>query len=240
MYASFAGDPVVQSMSEAEQRRYVMLLCLKCDGLLDRPIRKDVKERLIAKAMGLSDETFHETFQLFHSLNLVDKDWQPSAWSKRQYTSDVSTSRVRRYRKSLKQKEKGNVSETLHETDGNSCRNGPDTEQIQIRTEGDKEGSHRSPACPFKEIVARYNQAAEAIDLPRCSSLTESRKRAIRARWNSSLVERDMDRMENFFQRVEAQPFLAGKNSRQWRANIDWLFKESNFQKVAEMQYEPE
>lgn len=32
MYAEFATDPKVQMMSEADQRRFVMLLCLRCSN----------------------------------------------------------------------------------------------------------------------------------------------------------------------------------------------------------------
>ena len=34
MYAEFATDPKVQSMSEAMQRRLTMLLCLRCSDVL--------------------------------------------------------------------------------------------------------------------------------------------------------------------------------------------------------------
>jgi len=32
LYAEFATDPKVQMLSEADQRRYIMLLCLRCSN----------------------------------------------------------------------------------------------------------------------------------------------------------------------------------------------------------------
>lgn len=128
MYYEFMGDPVIQSLPFDMQRHYVIVLCLKCSGALDRAISRAAKDRIIQKALGVDDETFHETLQLLHETDLVTAEWQPVAWESRQYVSDNSTERVRKHRKQLKDKEPGNVTVTNNETLPSRSRNGPDTD----------------------------------------------------------------------------------------------------------------
>jgi len=129
LYAEFAGDPVVQSLAFEDQRHYIVLLCLKCGGLLDRVIAPTTRrEQIIARGLGLDLASASEAKRRLQEVGLIDKNWQPMAWDKRQFTSDVSTNRVRKYRE---RKENGNVTETDLERFGNA----PDTEQIQNRAE---------------------------------------------------------------------------------------------------------
>lgn len=113
MYAEAAGDPVLQSLAFDDQRHYFVLLCLKCGGALDRRLVPQQRERIIARGLGLDQVTASEVKRRLLEVSLIDKNWQPLGWEKRQFSSDVSTDRVRKYRKD---KETGNVSETGEET----------------------------------------------------------------------------------------------------------------------------
>ena len=132
MYAEFSGDPVVQSLAFEDQRHYVILLCLKCGGTLDRDLPNSHRDRIIARGLGIDMTAASEAKRRLQEVGLVDKNWQPIAWEKRQYSSDVSTDRVRKYRKN---KETGNVSETLQ----NRFGNGPEREQNRTESETDSE-----------------------------------------------------------------------------------------------------
>jgi len=46
LYADFYHDPKTQSMSEAMQRRFVMLLCLRCAGELEKLNDEEVRTAL--------------------------------------------------------------------------------------------------------------------------------------------------------------------------------------------------
>lgn len=245
MYASFMGDPVVQSLAFEDQRHYVIALCLKCDGVLDRKVTKSVRERLVARALGLDPPAAAEAKRRLMEVRLVTEDWQPRAWSRRQYKSDNSTERVRKYRKT---KETGNVSVTFQKRFGN----GPDTDtdpetEIPPISPPAGDAAPKVPPCPFEKIRERYNEAAVALSkvegavgMPRCTGLPDTLKRAIRARWTSDQVGCQWDHMNNFFAYVEAQPFLGGKNSKGWRASLEWLMRPSNFQKVIDEHYREE
>lgn len=113
MYAEFASDPVIQSMAFEDQRHYVIVLCMKCAGVLDRDIDKTNKERVILRGLGLDPAAAAEAKRRLMDVGLVDKDWQPRGWDRRQFVSDISTARVRKYRKT---QETRNVSETPKET----------------------------------------------------------------------------------------------------------------------------
>jgi hypothetical protein len=109
-YSEFAGDPVMQSLAFEDQRHFVMVLCLKCNGTLDRDLPAARRDIIICRGLGLDPATAAEVKRRLQEVDLIDKNWQPRSWDKRQYASDVSTKRVRKYRKD---KDTGNVTPPL-------------------------------------------------------------------------------------------------------------------------------
>jgi len=98
LYHEFSTDPKVQSMSEAMQRRLIMLMCLRCSNTLET-----LQERDICFAMRIDETQLSETKSLFMQKNFIDEHWSILQWDKRQKPSDSSTERVRRYRDGMKQ-----------------------------------------------------------------------------------------------------------------------------------------
>jgi len=133
LYSEFAHDPKVQMLSEAMQRRYVMLLCLRCSEVLET-----LHETEIAFQLRLSTEELEQTKQLFISKNFIDKHWNLLNWDKRQFVSDSSTMRVAKHRN--KKKQVSNVDETLQKRPSNAIDTDTDTEQIQKKV-NNKRGS---------------------------------------------------------------------------------------------------
>ena len=129
LYSEFAHDPKIQMLPEAMQRRYVMLMCLRCSEVLET-----LHETEIAFQLRLSTDELDETKQLFISKNFIDKHWNLLNWDKRQFVSDSSTMRVARHREKKKQPSNGN--ETLQKRPSNAIDTDTDTEteQIQKRT----------------------------------------------------------------------------------------------------------
>lgn len=120
MYAEFTADPKVQMLSEIDQRRYVMLLCIRC-GNDDETFHDEA----IAFQLRVSLDEWNKTKSILLARNLIDLNNHPTSWNKRQYQSDVSTERVRKHREHKKLS--CNVSETPPD------QNRP--EQIQTRTD---------------------------------------------------------------------------------------------------------
>ena len=86
---------------------------------------------------------------------------------------------------------------------------------------------------PYKEITDLYNQIC--TELPSCVKLSESRKKAIRARLSSGYTVEDF---KTLFQKTKESSFLTGGNNRNWIANFDWLIKDGNMAKVLEGTYD--
>ena len=129
LYSEFAHDPKVQMLSEAMQRRYVMLMCLRWSETLET-----LHETEIAFQLRLSTGELDETKQLFISKNFIDEQWNLLNWDKRQFVSDSSTMRVAKHRE--KKKQVSNADETLQKRPSNAIDTDTDTdtEQIQKRT----------------------------------------------------------------------------------------------------------
>ena len=83
-----------------------------------------------------------------------------------------------------------------------------------------------------EQVVDLYRSIC--VSYPKVISLSEARKRAIRAR----LKMYSMDDFRMLFEKAEASSFLKGANNRNWSATFDWLLKESNMVKVLEGNYD--
>lgn len=70
---------------------------------------------------------------------------------------------------------------------------------------------------------------------PRLVKMSESRKKAIKARINTGYT---VDDFKTLFEKAEASDFLKGKNNRNWRATFDWLICDRNMAKVLDGNYD--
>ena len=108
MYAEFASDPKVQMLSECYQRRYMMLLCLRCSN-------GDVtlQDTEVAFQLRIDVTEWMQTKGVLMEKNLINDSNQPTSWDKRQFASDSSAERVARHR--ANKKEQCNVTVTTPE-----------------------------------------------------------------------------------------------------------------------------
>lgn len=121
LYNEFAADAKVQSMSEAMQRRLIMLLCLRSGETL-----QTLNEDELAFALRIDEEELTKTKEIFIKKGFIGETWELLNWNKRQFVSDNSTGRVTRYRD--KRKAMGLTSngytkhiETVMQRDGHAC-----------------------------------------------------------------------------------------------------------------------
>ncbi|MEZ5691178.1 MAG: hypothetical protein R3D71_05900 [Rickettsiales bacterium] len=131
LYAEFAFDPKVQALSEALQRRYIMLLCMKCNGDLKKVTESNAKLALCvtATALRITEDEAKVTHETLVEFGLIEENWDIKKWNKRQYISDLKdptlADRQRRFRE---KKRNGNVTE----------RNGNVTEKKRPDTDTEK------------------------------------------------------------------------------------------------------
>jgi hypothetical protein len=121
LYAEFATDPKVQMLSEIDQRRFIVVMCLRCcNGSVT------LQDTEVAFQLRISDEEWANTKRVLLSKNLIGDDNKPIAWEKRQFDSDTSNARVYKHREKKKllcnvtvaaMKRKSNAPETETETE---------------------------------------------------------------------------------------------------------------------------
>lgn len=133
----------------------------------------------------------------------------------------------KRRKRALQKQEEG-----LLEDKSGQC---PDTVQkcpteIEKEREKDIEIDKRE-RINYQEIVDFYNNTC--VSFPRVVSISENRKKAIRARLKTYCAE-DLKRI---FEIAEQSDFLKGKNDRNWTATFDWMLKDSNIAKILEGNY---
>jgi hypothetical protein len=85
----------------------------------------------------------------------------------------------------------------------------------------------------YQAIVNLYNETC--VSFPKCVSLSDSRRKAIKARINSG---HNLEDFRTLFQKAEASSFMKGSNQRNWSASFDWMLKDNNFEKVLEGNYD--
>ena len=141
LYAEFAVDPKIQMMSESLQRRYIMLLCLRCSN--DTVTLHDCE---VAFQLRISDEEWATTKASFLAKNLITQDNKPASWDKRQFASDSSAARVAAYRN--RQKEARNNDVTLQQRPCNA-----------LDTDTDTDTDTEEPIRAVDEIATKKNTA---------------------------------------------------------------------------------
>lgn len=96
MYAEAVDDDKLRLLAFEDRWHYVAILCLKAGGVLDSDAA--TLERRVAIKLGLLPHDLGEVKRRLMEVGLIDKRWQPRGWDNRQYASDSSAERTRRWR----------------------------------------------------------------------------------------------------------------------------------------------
>lgn len=226
-YAEALDDPKVQKLEPSTFKHWVNLLCLaaKNDGVL--PSQDD-----IAFALRIDEIACQSLLDRLLIAGLIDilkggpngSRIAPHGWNQRQYKSDVSTDRVKRYRERSR-----NVSVTPPETE-------TDTETDIILS---NESMSETPVSDAKEerikadeVFREWNLVADKLGRPRVRDLTPERRQLI----NQRIKQYEIADFVTVFNNIEMSPFLRGDHG--WKGcTFDWVFKKANFQKILEGNY---
>lgn len=92
--------------------------------------------------------------------------------------------------------------------------------------------NNRDARVNYQQIADMYNNTC--VSFPRLNKLSESRKKAIKAR----LKTYGLEDFQKLFEMAEASGFLKGQNDRNWSATFDWLIKDGNMAKVLDGNYQ--
>lgn len=262
LYSEFAHDPKVQMMSEAMQRRYIMLMCMRCNG--DVTLHDDE----VAFHLRISTEDWAQTKELFIKKGFIDSELNLLNWEKRQFKTDSGSSsadRVRRHREKKKQASDGDVTddETLHVTPDNALDTDTDTDTDKepngsvgsADASGDKKISEEGakpglPVCPVQKVVDLYHEVLP--ELPKVRLLNDGRRRAVSKVWKWVLTSAKtdgqpratnaaeaLDWLRQYFTIARGNDFLMGRSPRSgehanWQCDLDFLLTDRGMKHVIE------
>lgn len=207
LYAEFAHDPKVQMLPEVMQRRYIMLMCMRCSNSL-----VTLHDDEVTFHLRISEQDWADTKALFIKKGFIDSKLNLLNWEKRQFKVDSSSSSAERVAKHRAKKKSGISNDvtpdvTLHETASNAL------EQIQNRTDteknkepngsvgsaddlGDKKTSEEGakpglPVCPVQKVVDLYHEVLP--ELPKARLLNDGRRKTIQKLWKWVLTSKKTD-----------------------------------------------
>jgi hypothetical protein len=160
LYAEFATDQKVQMLSEVNQRRLIMLFCLRCNDNVT------LHDDEVTFLLRISNEEWLATKSLFIAKGFINNDNEVLNWDKRQYISDSSAERVARHR--AKKKQACNVTVTAPDTDTDTDT---DTEHKKHIPEKSEKTKSKKPKSPDDEI-----DYPEWLDLEAFNRFKEHRK----------------------------------------------------------------
>ena len=150
-YADIVDDDKLRLLAFEDRWHFVAICALKCAGLIDEPI-SELRERKIAVKLGLALRECDEVKRRLMEVGLIDDEWQPGGWDRRQYDSDSAAERMRRYRQ--RQKESGDT-QPLRNGDVTVTNSETETE-TDISPNGDMGRKRKRFVVPTVEEVTEY------------------------------------------------------------------------------------
>ncbi len=181
------------------------------------------------------------TFEQFGMVKIIDDVITIPNWSKHQ-TLDAYEKRKERdrlYQQERRRQQKALVASISDDSSADaSTEPSSDVaplereEEIERELERELERDIRDKRVNFQLIADMYNEIC--ISFPKIRSLSDSRKKAIKAR----LKAYSEDDFKTLFKKAEASDFLKGKNPRNWSATFDWLIQDSNMAKTLDGNYD--
>lgn len=140
MYADAIDNEKLRLLAFEDRWHFVALLCLKRRGLLDEGDSEQLRDRKISIKLGLGSPELSELKRRLMEVVLVDENWQPIGWEAKQYESDSSAERTRRYRERRAARDVTVTSQSRH-GDGGVTASDTDTDaEVNPSTARAREG----------------------------------------------------------------------------------------------------
>lgn len=174
------------------------------------------------------------TFRRYGMVEIIDGVITIPNWNKHQ---SLDAYEKRKERDRLYQAERRAAQRALLEkkSSDTSSDESSDIAFLEEDKEEDKEididRDNKREKTDFQSVVDLFHEIC--ISFPKIRSLSDARKKAIKARLNTYTL----DDFRTVFENAEASSFLKGGNDRNWSANFDWLIADKNIAKVLEGNY---
>ena len=190
-------------------------------------------EKMLATIFRRKESTVQLALQTFEQLGmveLVDGVITIPNWSKHQSLDKLEKQKayMREYMKNRREEQRLIAeSKTNCKTNCKTNVSAPDKKREEEELDIDKREE-----TPYQAVVELYHEIC--ISFPRIKSLSDARRKAIKARLNTYTLEQ----FREMFGKAEASDFLKGSNNRNWSATFDWMMNGNNFAKIIDGNYD--
>ena len=206
------------------------LKSLKCNGRLMYQDRIPYNAEVLATLTNHSVGVVEKALSVFKNLGLIEVLDNGAIYMLdiQNYIGKSSTEadRKRAYRLQIESEKKLLLGQMSGQMSDKS------TPEIEIEKEIEIDIDIETEKVSCQQIADLYNDTC--VSFPRLKTLSETRKKAIKAR----LRVYSLEDFKTLFTKAEASDFLKGSNDRNWAANFDWLIKDSNMAKVLDGNYD--
>ena len=238
---------LIESMPESDSIIVIWfkLLCLagkmNNSGVFMMSDRIPYTDQMLATIFRRKETTVKMALNMFEDFGMIDRIDNivtiPN-WGKHQNLDKIEERRVYAKEYMRKYREKQRMLADCKQDDVNRNVNSKVDRRVYVNPleeegerEGDKEEGDKKEKIDYQQIADMYNDTC--VSFPHLSKLSESRKKAIRARLNQYTVED----FKKTFELAEESDFLKGSNGRNWTATFDWMIKDANMAKILDGNY---
>lgn len=162
MYSEAVDDDKLRLLDFEDRWHFVAILCCKTQGVLD--CHPETLERRVAVKLGLQLRDAGEVKRRLMEVDLVDENWQPVNWDKRQPPSDIdptNSERQRRFREKKRQ-EKSETQEKSTSSSEVTDSNGVTVTKITaLELELEQETEKMGAGCPI--VCSVEGEAAQLV-----------------------------------------------------------------------------
>ena len=226
---------LIESLPEADSIIVIWfkLLCLagkmNNSGVFMMNNRIAYTDKMLATIFRRKEATVQlalKTFEQFGMVEILDGVITIPNWGKHQNLDQLESKKeyMKNYMREYREKQKQL-----------SCKTNCKTNSKANVSEADKEedkNKKENKNIDYEAIKDAFNSFCPSLSSVK--SMSEARKKSIRARLNSYTIED----IYEAFRKAEASEFLKGKNNRNWQANFDWIIKDANMAKILDGNYD--
>lgn len=209
---------------------WVMLLTMagRCNsgGMIFLTENIPYTPKMLADELDFEESTVQLALQALENFNMIVTNngyFTIAGWEEYQNIEGMEKIREQTRKRVAKHREKQKLLQgNATVTQGNATE---EDKELDIDIEEDKE------KITCQQIVDLYHSICKSY--PTVRSVSDSRKKAIKAR----LKAYSLEEFKTVFENAENSSFLKGSNDRNWSANFDWLIADKNMAKVLEGNY---
>lgn len=216
---------------------WVMLLTMagRCNasGMIFLTENIPYTPKMLADELDFEENTVKLALEALERFRMIVTDngfFAIAGWEEYQNTNRLSE--IREYNRIAKQKSRAKQKELQPPSDSviDMSLTSQRCHETDIEEDKDKD-LDKEKKVDCQQIADMYNSIC--ISFPKLRSLSDARRKAIKARLNTYTE----DDFRTVFENAEASSFLKGSNDRNWTATFDWMIKDTNMVKILEGNY---